>query len=290
MNILVKTFIVINLLLSSLYCAFQVTLFTNRENWKDKYSAEVDKHKDLKVKLEGDIADLNTKLNASDLKVSTLSETKVNLDTKNEALEATKKELTSKLTGTENELNKTKALKEKLDEKLTIKLDELGTARVNLEKAREVAHDASVDLVELRAQVVRFEKERSKLKADLVISLSRSDYAEKQLSEKEKVLERLEEFGVDVAAVSSQVKGSNIALHARVLSVKNDSDIVLLSVGTNDKVKKGYRFTVFEGKTYKGKIQVESVYPSMCAARIIKGLMAENQIIREGDSASTKVY
>jgi len=290
MNILVKTFIVINLLLSSLYCAFQVTLFTNRENWKEKYAQQVKKHDDLETKRKEEVDERDKQLDASDKKVSTLNESKVNLETKNEELESSKKELTSNLINTQNELNKTKALKEKLDEKLTIKLDELGTARVNLEKTREVAHDVSIDLVELRAQVVRFEKERSKLKADLVIALSRSDYSEKKLSEKEKILERLEEFGVDVAGVSSQVKGSNIALHARVLSVKNDSDIVLLSVGKNDKVKKGYRFTVFEGKTYKGKIQVESVYPSMCAARIIKGLMAENQVIREGDSASTKVY
>jgi len=286
MNILVKTFIVINLLLSALYCAFQVTLFTNRENWKENYISKVKEFDDLETKRKEQVDDYEKKLTASQNDVSTLTDTNSNLKKAKDELDVVKRELTSKLTNTSDELQKTKSAKEKLDEKLTIKLDELGAARISLEKAREEAHDANVDLEELRSQVVRFEKERSKLKADLVIVKSRSDYSEKKLSEKEKILERLEERGVDTA----DFQNVDVALHARVLSVKKDSDIVLLSVGANDKVKKGYRFTVFEGKTYKAKVMVESVYPSMCAARIIPGLEADKQVIREGDSASTKVY
>ncbi len=79
-------------------------------------------------------------------------------------------------------------------------------------------------------------------------------------------------------------------LHAKVLAIRPDVDIVLLSAGRDDQVKEGFQFTVFQGGTYKGKVIVESVYPNMCSARIVADLMAQSETIVEGDSASTRVY
>ena len=49
-------------------------------------------------------------------------------------------------------------------------------------------------------------------------------------------------------------------------------------------------FTVYNGETYKGRVQVESIYPNMSSAKIIPGMTAKEQVIMEGDSASTRVY
>ena len=67
-------------------------------------------------------------------------------------------------------------------------------------------------------------------------------------------------------------------------------ELVMGLVGSKDNVKEGYRLTIYRGGMYKGKVQVESVYPTMCSARILTDLMANEQKIEEGDSASTRVY
>lgn len=290
MNILVKSFIVINLILSCFYCAFQITLFTNRENWKEKYSLEATKSNDEAQKRQAEVSELSEKLNANLDSLKTLEDEKANLSAKNTELETELKEDKVELTKITNELDQLKAAKGDVDEKLSLHLEQLGEARNQLEIAREKASNTSMELQELKAQIVRFEKERNRLQADLEIAVSKTNSTEKKLTEKEQILARLEELGVDINAMTNKSSVSDVAVHAKVLSVKSDADIVLLSVGSNDNVKKGLRFTVFNGATYKGKIQVEMVYPTMSSARIIRGLLAENQTITEGDSASTRIY
>ena len=102
---------------------------------------------------------------------------------------------------------------------------------------------------------------------------------------------RLEARGIKVDEIlASSGSDSDKPINAKVLSVRTDVNVVLLSVGREDKVKEGYQFTVYNGGTYKGKVMVESVYPNMCSARILKELMADAQTIQEGDNASTRIY
>ena len=75
------------------------------------------------------------------------------------------------------------------------------------------------------------------------------------------------------------------SVNARVLAVKANLDLVMLDVGTNDKVHIGMFFTVYRGNKYIGKVRVTSVWPDMCAARVIHELTRGK--IAEGDQVST---
>ena len=77
------------------------------------------------------------------------------------------------------------------------------------------------------------------------------------------------------------------AMHAKVLAVDNEANIVMLSVGLEDGVKKGHVFTVFRGRKYVGQALVENIFPDMCSARILASSRAGD--VREGDDADTRV-
>jgi len=58
-------------------------------------------------------------------------------------------------------------------------------------------------------------------------------------------------------------------IHAKVTAVRPEVKLVMLSVGTDDGVKKGYRFTIYDGERYVGKVEVERPFSDMCSARIL---------------------
>ncbi len=63
--------------------------------------------------------------------------------------------------------------------------------------------------------------------------------------------------------------------------------MVMISVGSDDQVRKGYRFTVYRGERYVGKVEVEKVFSDMCSARILSDWTKEK--IKEGDDVSTGI-
>ena len=77
-------------------------------------------------------------------------------------------------------------------------------------------------------------------------------------------------------------------IDGRVPAVRRDVNLVMLSVGTDDGVKPGFKFTVYREDRYIGKVEVEKVFSDMASARIIPDLTQDE--ISEGDSAATRIY
>ncbi|MBF0245851.1 MAG: hypothetical protein HQL31_11390, partial [Planctomycetes bacterium] len=99
-----------------------------------------------------------------------------------------------------------------------------------------------------------------------------------------------QEHGIDIATIVQNKGEPDVPIHGKVMSVRPDVNVVLLSVGMKDSVKEGFRFTIYRGGEYIGKVQVESVYPQMASAKILVDMNAKGKSIREGDNASTRVY
>jgi len=290
MNAIVKTFLVLNLLLSAFYCAFQIALFSSRQEWKAKH-----------IDLSSDFQTEKNNWEARKLQLEDEVRTKgVSLDTlmsKNTTLESDLQDLKAKL---EAEVSELKVARKEIDEKrirvdlleqnLSKETSELSETRLNLQKARESSETARANLIDLRELVVVYEKEKGKLRGDLEIARSKLVKLEDELKSNERVLARLEAKGIKVEEVLAGAGGPDVPINAKVLAIRPDVNVVLLSVGREDLVREGYQFTIYSGGTYKGKVQVESVYPNMCSARILDDLKSPSQVILEGDSASTRVY
>ncbi len=79
------------------------------------------------------------------------------------------------------------------------------------------------------------------------------------------------------------------AIDARVAAVKTDVQptLVLLSVGSEDKVQKGFHFSVYRETEFIGKVVVEKVLEDSCGCRVL--FTKEGASIQPGDSAATRL-
>lgn len=63
--------------------------------------------------------------------------------------------------------------------------------------------------------------------------------------------------------------------------------LVAINKGENDGVKRGMRFHIYKGTTYKGDVRVEEVQPTRCFALVQN--VRPGQTIAQGDSAATRL-
>lgn len=290
MNAIVKTFLVINLLLSAFYCAFQIALFSSRQEWKEQYKDLSDDFTTAQGQWDSRKLELENEVRTKDVSIDTLTSKNTDLDASVLELKAKLESEVSELKSARQELDQKRTRVELLENNLAKETEELSETRQNLADARQAAETARANLIDLRELVVIYEKEKGKLRGDLEISRSKMLKLEDDLKNSERIFSRLEAKGIKIDEVLAGANGPDVPINAKVLAVRPEVNVVLLSVGREDLVREGYKFTVYNGGTYKGKVQVESVYPNMCSARILSDLQAEAQVILEGDSASTRVY
>ena len=99
--------------------------------------------------------------------------------------------------------------------------------REQLAKASESAETSSASFISLREQVVTYEKERSKLRGELEIAQAALLDQEKQLKANERTMARLEASGININE-SQGGAGPDTPIHAKVLAVRPDVNVVLL--------------------------------------------------------------
>ncbi|MBL4850476.1 MAG: hypothetical protein JKY65_33580 [Planctomycetes bacterium] len=78
-------------------------------------------------------------------------------------------------------------------------------------------------------------------------------------------------------------------IYAEVLATKDDMGpaLVLLNVGSDDRVEPGYRFLIYRGSEFVGKVVVERVLRDSSGCRAL--FCAEGERIRPGDKAATRL-
>ena len=97
-----------------------------------------------------------------------------------------------------------------------------------------------------------------------------------------------------VVATLVEVTGVNIddiqvqpQIEAAVLDVRHDlpPGLVMLNVGRDKEVKRGFTFEIYRGSQYKGQVRVENVQANVCSAIIIRSVGGTTII--QGDRATT---
>jgi hypothetical protein len=93
----------------------------------------------------------------------------------------------------------------------------------------------------------------------------------------------VEKTGVSVSDLMAQEK-----VDGSVLAVDTSTGLVMLNVGSEQGVKRGYSFDVWSGNQYKGQVVVQNVQPNMSSATIKSPV--QGTVIRQGDLASTRMF
>jgi hypothetical protein len=74
------------------------------------------------------------------------------------------------------------------------------------------------------------------------------------------------------------------SIEAVVEAVKGDDELVVLSVGQDQKIQEGFEFMIFRGEKIIGKVRVHKVFENLAGARILS--TAPNETILPQDEAT----
>jgi len=258
------------------------TLIDTLVNWKQEVlnfrKDANDKHAELKKSNEAQ----GTRLLALNSEKDRLNGAVNALTTEKRTLEAANSAAQSQIANGENRIQtevkeKTTLLStqqslQKDNTELTMLLE---TARKDAEEAKQAKELAVNDMTRMRLDLEKATDQYSKQLIEFNTLRSKSETMELQLAAAEKA-------GLDLGRISTEP-----AIDAVVQAVAEDKKLVVLSVGRDQKVQEGFKFTVYRGDRFVGKVQVVKVYEDLAGARIL--FSQENEAIQIGDKAATQL-
>lgn len=287
MSLLAKVFIVLQTILIMTYLGLTGALYQHRRDWRTSYQKLKGRYSTMVSRSGKEIEALRNFVSAKNqliaAKENEITFLKSQLDVailqaeqKGKALSAEK----SRTTSLEAEATKDKSTIRDLGKQNTALTEQNTTLKGDLDKAtsrREIAE----------GQVARLTNLTGQLEADL--GNLRETYAgtRKKLREKELLIAMAENQGVNFASL---LPGPPVpAIDGRVLAVKTDVKpaLVLLSVGADEKVEAGFRFSVYRGNKFIGKVVVERVLRDSAGCRVL--FTAEGEAVQSGDTAATRL-
>jgi myosin heavy subunit len=282
MSSIAKIFIFINFILSIAYMVIAGTLLAQKWDYKQmlidqaqnatrEKQAQEDKLKDA----EGKVANLQESLNnvtsrAIQLNVE-LNKTK---DIYDEA-KRTNDSLNEKIANLEASY---KEINSKIGEK-DARINELETAR---DQAKEEKEDAIRAKESSEEEQLVVQTELNNIKGEIAEKEKIIQKQQRELLEAKQIIAAAEKQGVRLDLLYTREK----PLDGFITAVSKKLPLVMISLGSDDNIQKGYQFTVFRGSSYIGTIVIEDVYKDASAARILKD--KTRQKIQKGDSVTTR--
>ncbi|MBI5758744.1 MAG: hypothetical protein HZA46_09515 [Planctomycetales bacterium] len=284
MSFVGKILVVIIVLLSVCFMAFAGAVYTAQTNWKKAYEAQIAATK----KVQGQVAELEAatakernerqaefnqikaERDAATGKVDTTARDVVDLTAKNKqlAVEAAAAKEQNKIADEEAKARKEEALELRLvNTKLLASRDEQSALRVKLD---DQVQTLTVDLDKAQRKVVTLEKEVGGLK---------QLFANNKLSTDVKVATR------PTVAPAEPVEGK--ITETRPARVSGNSELVEISIGSDDGLTKGHQLDVVRGAKYLGKIRVVETWPDKAVCEVV--VKNKNGIIQRGDNVTTKL-
>lgn len=280
MSTLAKVFIIFVLIFSVVFFGSSATLFYMRYNWREAYEKNKDQMgKDLqalKDSLKGpiqkmhDVTTENARIkteNANLAAAAKVAQDQVaKLDQSGKDLELTVQKLSvsnsdnqktiqgqmTDIKGREDQITKLKTDTQNAVESKNKAVKDLTRVAIDLNKAQTEISDLRISLADAHQKIEAFDVLRENLVKNTGINI--------------------EDF--DVPPIQGLVE-----------AVSAENNLVVLSVGKDQKVLPGYRFAVRRGDTFIGKVEVIEVYEDLSGARIT--YTDKGAAIQIGDQVAT---
>jgi hypothetical protein len=289
-SLVAKVFVVLNLILSVAFLIFAMNIWTAQTKWQKMY-------------------ELEKKTHVEDLAKAQLEQKKLSIVDAQEAQEIDQKKgeiLTLKM-----DRNKIRDDMLKLQADYAQEKNERAFAQAkgeeyerenkryleHIEKLKGVVLKQQQAVIVERENAVRARNEKSQMEEELNVTkqtlaaLNRDKrQVEEDLALQTSRITRLLEHGVPIASILGEDPSATQPFIAdgRVLAVSPDVQLCMISLGSQQGVKPGFQFTISRGDQYIGKVQVEKVYPDMCSARYVPGMMNKQGLeIDKNDEAKS---
>lgn len=282
MSGLAKFFVVINLVLALFFLGVSATLFKTQKNWKEvaqdaqmKMADNLDKAEAMKSQLNGTILQKQANVDSLEREKEQLGTQVTTLQNENGDLRKEKASLGTKIDDLESRIaQKDTHLQDKdaniarLEEEISKLNDEAQDASNAKKVAESLRNRALLDKEQLSQENEALNKELTAL---------RSDFDDQKL-----LISRIVDSGVRLPDI-----GVATAPPIDGMVVGVEDGVVVLSVGKDDGVEVGYEFTIYDGNTFIGKVQVTKVLEDMAGCTIL--FEESGRKISDGNKASTRL-
>ena len=291
MSGIAKIFVIINLVLAVMFTGFTLALYANRVKYKSQWLAEVESHKETKAtfskkvaKLEADLKTTEENLRTAQRSVKELEDRVAEMQTAVQSkeariveLEADNSFLLQKIDAQDKELKRRHETIVELHKRIT-----------NQQQLLEQAIQKETAAIRMRIEA---ENQLKAAREHLATALKEKERVESDLAHAKWMLDMIQErLHVDIGEVFGAGGGKPIpAIDAQVLAVDPETNLVMLSVGKDDDVEKGFVFSVYRNDKFIGKVRVVRVLQDMSAAVILQEFHGKEDI-QEGDHASTRLF
>ena len=282
MNTVAKILIVVNLVLAGGFLASAATFLEKQDLWKDQYTDKV--------------AEMQAVIDVKDAKIT-------DLDSKYAQVTEQSRVMQEQLGKATQEASDARQQADLLKEAFNSASQQLTNATAALEKAQDTINSN-------RQLIDSLQQERSALATSKAAALEAKEAAVRNLAEKELQFEnlmaakqtleaRVEELrnklrGAQLTAETAVSKlggGADVPMDqphhmGQILTVDNGANVAVISLGSEDGVRPGFRYTVSRGNQYVGLIEITDVQARQSAGRSIKNLQKSN--IQSGDRVMSR--
>lgn len=280
MNLLGKIFTVLIFIMSLVFMSFAVAVYATHTNWKEKVTSTDPSRLGLKPQLEGQKA-VNTELQARIEQLNNaLAKERAARVNALAALESKLLNVQAQLTQKDEELSKASAALQIAVETNDNTQDMLTALTTEVTTLRNEIRTAQQDRDEQFAQVVALTDQLNQARGEQARLAERQQQLLAQNASMERVLE--------LNGLTPETPVSHIPprLDGVVLEVSADN-LLEVSLGSDDGLKKGHQLEVHRGPQYLGRVEVVSVKPDVAVTQILKPY--HKGPIKRGDSVRTKV-
>jgi phage-related tail protein len=281
MSVVAKILVVLNLVLAVMFLGVAATFLGQQESWKVKYN-QMQEQKDAEIAtLQTNYDRTQESYSQQQIETSRIQNMYTELSTlsnsKQEEYRAVEEKY-NELLGSYNRLSQTaRELQSTIDDLNSDKnrlTGEKDAALAEKRQAVDAMNDAVTEQNRLAAAIVELEDGIGELEKRMVAMANAGEKKDLVIGAYEKEYGKL-----------GDVLGYPL-IKATVSAVSGKSNIVMLSVGRDDAVKVGYKFTVYRGSEYVGTVVVDSVERDHCSGYSEKEI--ERKPIMVGDAATTR--
>lgn len=287
MSIIARVFVVLNFILSIIFLTFAMVVWTARTKWQKMYELERTANIEIKKAAQDKELDLARAVATRDVVLMSRRQDIVSKLAQINDLRDRISELMTQVGIAKAEAEMARALNDQLMSKLArsdeqrdkanhviIKQQQaLEVARANETKARNERAEMENELNALRQTYAQVLRDKKGVEEDLSVQTQRIQTALKNGVPAEMII------GTDPEATQAPLPP------ARVVAVKPELDLIMLSIGSNNGAKPGYRMTVSRGDQYLSKCEILRVYPDMCSAK----LLLKKGEVQINDEATSRV-
>lgn len=290
MSIVARVFVVLNLILSIAFLIFAMQIWTAKTKWHKMYERERIFNIDQKAKHQKRVIELSNDTIMKEYVIRQRNQRVYDLIMEQERLRDDLTAVNEKLGKAESKVEMWQALNEELMRENSRRADELVKLKGVLVKQQQAVQVARDNEVKARNEKAELENELNQSRQLLAaIQRDKRDIEEDLAIQTRRILGLIERnvpiadiLGEDPEATQPYIPD------AQVLAVKPELNLIMISAGSAQGVRPGFRFTICRADQYVGKAQVQRVYPDMCSARMIPKLT--KGVVQKHDEAKSRVF